>query len=707
MMLEKLKTFFGYEAFRSHQQEIIASVLQGEDVLALLPTGGGKSLCFQLPALMREGMTLVISPLIALMKDQVDGLKANGISAAYLNSSLKKEACEAIEQQALSGKLKLLYLAPERLVVEGFQTFLRALPVSLIAIDEAHCISEWGHDFRPEYRKLVQLRTMFPTINIIALTATATPRVREDILHYLDMPQAHVFLSSFDRPNLFYAVEPKEEILDRLTVLLSKHKNESVIIYCFSRKDTEDLARTLQNKGFRALAYHAGLEKNQRAQTQEKFVRDEIDIIVATIAFGMGIDKPDVRLVVHMDLPKTIEGYYQETGRAGRDGLPSECILFYRYGDKRKQDYFIHQIQDEKERLQAQKKLDEVITYGELLSCRRHYLLRYFGETVEETSCGSCDVCEITSSDLEDATLLSQKILSAVWRTEERFGAGYICDVLRGSRKQRIFENHHQDLSVYGIASDVSLQTLRMHMHHLLKQGFLQKQFGEYPTLAVSEKGKIALKDRASILLPKIKIISASKPSSKEQTGDSELFNRLRMLRKTLADEQGVPPFVIFGDRTLQEMARCLPQNEEQFSHLFGVGEKKLTQYGKVFMDVIAAYLQEKDNDVLVKQRSFSQKRNTPGSTYQKTKEFLDKQYSLENIMQERNLALSTIIQHIEHLVQTGEIIDIAYLKPARERLEKIKEAFLKTGSFALSPVKEYLGEDYAYEELRLARLFL
>ena len=409
LTLTLLKSHFGYDHFLPLQEKIITNVLARKDSLALMPTGGGKSLCYQLPALCFDGLTLVVSPLIALMKDQVDGLKANGIAAEFINSTLSPAEIARVQAQAKKGQLKILYLAPERLTLSGFRDFVRTLDVNLIAIDEAHCISEWGHDFRPDYRDLKALRRDFPAIPVIALTATATEKVREDIIVQLGLQRGQTFLSSFNRANLTYLVQPKRTAFSELLELLRRHKNEPAIIYCFSRKDTEGLAADLSANGLKALPYHAGLDNDLRKRTQEKFFRDEVPIIVATIAFGMGIDKPDIRLVVHYDLPKSLEGHYQETGRAGRDGLLSECVLFYSYGDKIKQDHFIDQIEDDVEQQNARQKLAQVVEFCELQTCRRKYLLEYFGEKWEEENCSGCDVC-LTPKEEFDATEIAQKI---------------------------------------------------------------------------------------------------------------------------------------------------------------------------------------------------------------------------------------------------------------------------------------------------------
>jgi ATP-dependent DNA helicase RecQ len=594
-MMDLLKRHFGYDAFRPLQEEAVRTVLSGGDAFVLMPTGGGKSLCYQLPALALPGLTLVVSPLIALMKDQVDALAANGVPAAFLNSALSADEADAVERGALSGQLKILYVAPERLASPGFRHLLGRLRVSLIAVDEAHCISEWGHDFRPDYRNLRGLRDAFPGVPVIALTATATPRVREDIVGQLSLAGARTFLSSFNRPNLFYSVRPKAGAAGQLVDLLRSARGKPAIVYCFSRGDTEELAGRLRDEGFDALPYHAGLDRDVRRVTQEKFIRDQISVIVATIAFGMGIDKPDVRLVVHMDLPKTLEGYYQETGRAGRDGLPSECVLFYAFGDRRKQEYFIGQIADDTERVLASQKLARVVEYCETAACRRAFLLRYFGEGWEETSCGACDICVAPARATRDATELAQKILSAVLRTGETFGAAYVCDVLRGSAKERVVGNGHHLLSVYGIARDVPAPALREAMVELQRAGYLERGTGDYPTLRVAAAGKKALVGRERIDLPvtEAAVRSVRRPAKTDggsATYDPELFEILRRERRAIAEELNVPPFVVFGDRTLHEMAFFFPRSAASLAHIFGVGAAKLERFGDAFLRLIGEY---------------------------------------------------------------------------------------------------------------------
>ncbi len=582
LLFSLLKSHFGYEEFRPLQKEIVTNVLSGKDSLVLMPTGGGKSLCYQLSALCLEGITLVVSPLVSLMKDQVDALKANDISAEFISSALTQPEIAQVQTNAKNGQLKLLYLAPERLVLPGFWEFLRSLNIKLIAIDEAHCISEWGHEFRPDYRNLRMLREDFPAVPVIALTATATEKVREDIVDQLGLHHGKRFLTSFNRPNLNYYVRPKTNTFNSLVSLLQKHKNEATIIYCLSRNDTERLADELSQQGLPALPYHAGLSNSIRDVHQERFARDQVTIIVATIAFGMGIDKPDVRLVVHYNLPKSLEGYYQETGRAGRDGLPSECVLYYSYGDKTKQDYFIRQMTNKLERSNAEQKLAQMVEFCQLQSCRRRFLLEYFGECREEEACDGCDFC-LSSKEEFDATEIAQKVLSAVIRTGERFGMGHISDVLRGSKSKRVLDLRHDALSVYGIASSFSDPELKLIISLLLARGLLGKNGNEYPTLEVTGPGRNFLKQGETLILEKLIQLDEAVSTSANLDYHPLLFGRLRTLRSRLANERGVPPFVIFGDVTLRQMATYFPQRRESLSQVSGVGAAKLEQFGEEF----------------------------------------------------------------------------------------------------------------------------
>jgi len=708
-----LKKHFGYDEFRPNQKEAILNVLDKKDTFVLMPTGGGKSLCYQLPSVVQDGLTLVVSPLIALMKDQVDSLVQNGVSAAYINSTLGKEEISTIMTDARSGMLDILYVAPERLSLGSFQEFLHSLSIGLIAIDEAHCISEWGHDFRPDYRNLRQLKSQFLGVPIIALTATATEKVRKDIVTQLSLENSELYVSSFNRENLTLNVYPKKGAYDTITQLIDKYEGESVIIYCSSRKNTEKIAVDLVEDGYSALPYHAGLSPMVRKQNQEAFVTDRVNIIVATIAFGMGIDKPDVRLVVHHTFPKSLEGYYQEIGRAGRDSLPAECAMLYSYGDKSKHEFFFRDIRDEKELANARLKLQQMIDYASLRTCRRCHILKYFGEVYESDNCGGCDVC-INPSELFDSTVIVQKILSASIRTENRFGKNYLIDVLKGKETDQVLRNGHQNLSVFGMVSDYTREQLRDIISLLIPMGYLISSMSEYPTLSITNKAAMWLNTKdATLELPKIEGVEVS--TRKKQVGELEydegLFERLRKLRKKIAQNKGVPPFVIFGDVSLYEMARYMPQSDDDFIKVSGVGSQKLERYGDIFMKSIKEYQNENETDPAPLLRSAPVRQRVCKSSiiadarYIKTKKLIEQEKSLEDMALEHGVKEGTIISHIEKLVASGQDIDIRYLTPDQKTFDQVSKAFDKHGDEMFSSIFVYLGMKYSYDIIKLVRL--
>ncbi|MGZ5019834.1 MAG: DNA helicase RecQ, partial [Chthoniobacterales bacterium] len=575
-----LKKYFGYDEFRPLQEEIMRDALAGRDVFALMPTGGGKSLCFQLPALLRDGLTIVVSPLISLMKDQVDALQASGIAATYLNSTLEAEEARRRLRGLHQNEFRLLYLAPERLMMESFLERLLNLDVAQIAIDEAHCISEWGHDFRPEYRELRKLRTHLPDVPTMALTATATERVRDDILKQLKLRDPRCYVASFDRPNLTYRVVPKSSPYEQVRDFVKGRPNESGIVYCASRKTAESLAKKLEEDGISAKPYHAGLEGRDRTKHQEMFLRDDVRVVTATIAFGMGINKPNVRFVVHYDLPKNIESYYQETGRAGRDGLPSECVLLFSAADVVKQTRFIEE-KSEKEQRIAHEQLRQMVHYAETRECRRTVLLRYFGEERPNESCNGCDNC-LTPRETFDGTIAAQKFLSCVHRIHQKsgfgFGLNHIVEVLTGAKTEAVRQRGHDALSTYGIGTELKRPAWLAVGRELLRMGFLEAAPGKFATLSLTSAGLGALRERKSITLTKQPDV-AEKTKVKRAGAiecDEMLFERLRVLRRKIADERNVPAYVIFSDVSLREMAHLLPTRLGDFARVPGVGEQKL-----------------------------------------------------------------------------------------------------------------------------------
>lgn len=597
-LLATLHSTFGYSSFRPLQREIIEASLAGRDVFALLPTGGGKSLCFQLPALVRSGLTVVVSPLIALMKDQVDQLQAVGVAATYLNSTLSAEESRSRLRGLHRNEWRLLYVAPERLLLDNWQENLRTWNVSCLVIDEAHCVSDWGHDFRPEYRQLSKLRDLLPGIPLMALTATATTRVRADIVNHLRLQDPALFVASFNRPNLTYRVTPKDEPLKQIIDFVKRREHESGIVYCASRATAERVAESLASRGYAARPYHAGLSTDERARNQEAFLRDDVRIICATIAFGMGINKPNVRWVIHYDLPKNIEGYYQETGRAGRDGLPGDCLLLFSAGDVAKQTHFIDEMTDAHEQQVARTQLRQMVHYAENSTCRRAELLLYFGESFPLDNCGACDNCA-EPRETFDGTLVAQKLLSCVYRIRQasRFGVGlnHVVEVLSGADTEKIRRWGHDRLSTYGIGRDLPRHHWMSVGRELMRLGYLGVSEGEFATLELTESGMDVLRKRQPITLTK-PMESAPRarrvPRQGEIACDEMLFSRLRTLRKKLADDRGVPAYVIFGDATLRQMARDYPADVGSMEGIFGMGEKKRAEFGEAFAREVAAYLE-------------------------------------------------------------------------------------------------------------------
>ena len=691
-----LKYHFGYDSFRPPQREIIVEALENRDLLVVMPTGGGKSLCFQLPALMKEGLTVVVSPLIALMQDQVDGLRKNGIPATFLNSSVSPYKVKMREQAILAGKVKLLYVAPERLLSERFLPLLdlvhHQIGISAFAIDEAHCVSEWGHDFRPEYRQMISLRQRYPKVPIWALTATATERVRADIIQQLGLNQPSAHIASFNRQNLYYEVRPKKKNSYAELLQMIRETEGSGIIYCLTRKKVEELAFKLQHDNISALPYHAGLSDTERSENQTKFIRDDVRIMVATIAFGMGINKPDVRFVVHFDISRNLESYYQESGRAGRDGESSRCTLFLSYSDVKTIEWLIDQKSEEQEQKIAKHQLRQMIDYAEGTDCRRTIQLGYFGERFTG-NCGNCDNC-CNPKPVEDWTIEAMKFLSCVARCKQRFGMKYIIDVLRGSKSQKIIDKGHHKLSTYGIGKDRTLDEWRVLVRSLLHQGLLEQTTDGYAVLKLNSLSwEVMRKQRSvSISVPPKQKVTLKERSKKAQEADV-LFQRLRQLRKQLADAQSVPPYVIFGDSTLKLMTQMKPKNKQEFSKLAGVGSHKLNQYGDKFIAVIQDYLQEKD-----------EQNGDISSTELQTFELHKQGLSIKEIAKERQLSSNTIIRHLYDLIDKNKPVDLNLIVPVEKQKKIIQVLDILGDISSLTPIKEYLGDSYTYDEIRLVR---
>lgn len=683
-----LKEYFGYDSFRPLQKKVIDSVLNKQDNLVIMPTGGGKSICFQLPALLLPGVTLVVSPLIALMKDQVDGLTANGIPAEFFNSSQSSAQHQEIYAGLEKNEIKLLYVAPESL--QFVDPILTSGKVSLIAIDEAHCISSWGHDFRPAYTNLGYLKSRFPDIPVIALTATADKATRQDICKQLNIPNAEQHLASFDRKNLSLDVRPGTKKFEQIRAFLQKRPEESGIIYCLSRKNTEDLASKLAAVGFNAAAYHAGLSHEERVRVQEHFINDEIQIICATIAFGMGIDKSNVRWVIHYNMPKNLEGYYQEIGRAGRDGLPSSTLLFHSYADVVQLQKFAEGSGNAEVQLA---KLERMKQYSEALSCRRKILLSYFGELMPE-DCGNCDVCR-NPPKFFDGTIIAQKALSTIYRLQNQEPISVVIDVLRGAQNAHIFDKGYQQLKTFGIANDISWRDWQQYLIQLVNLGYVEIAFHDHNKLQLTpmarqvlfEKEKVQLADINQVEIQKVSVVKA------RETAANTLFERLRQLRLKLARDEGIPPYLIFNDASLKEMEKSRPMTDEDFMQISGVGRQKMQNYGYQFIKEIIAFSKEK------RERGAASK----SDTYKQTLQLYKAGHSLEEIAQQRNLSSTTIFSHLAKLYKDGEAVDLkSFISPSD--LEAVRQAQRELSHpTALRPYFEHFQEAMEYQTIRIA----
>ncbi len=699
--LEILKKTFGYESFRLRQEEAIHSVLSGRDTFVLMPTGGGKSLCYQIPALMLGGVALVVSPLIALMKDQVDALRVNGIRAAYLNSTLSFQQQEKVLTLVKENKVKLLYIAPERLVKnDNLLDHLRNVRISLIAIDEAHCISQWGHDFRPDYLMLARMKNVFPSVPVIALTATADRLTQKDILDKLELTSPNIFTSSFNRTNIRYLVQDKVNAFDRLLNFLSEHKDESGIIYCLSRRSTETLAEDLQVAGYNALPYHAGLDLPARTLHQDKFLKDDVKIIVATIAFGMGIDKSNVRFVVHMDVPKNIEGYYQETGRAGRDGLPCIALMFYSSGDIAKLKKFV-MIENNPEQTAIQlRKLDEMARLAEVNYCRRKFLLNYFDENTTDY-CGNCDVC-LQNVEEYDATEAGTKALQAIQTLGEKFGAGYVVDFLWGSTSNKI-QPDHKLLHTYASGNALSKTEWQNMLAGLVSHGYLVKTKGSYPVLKLTELGFRTIEKKLNISLTRKRLEHETLFFENKPGVSSMLLQDLKTVRRKLASEEGVPAFVVLSDASLEELATYLPLTPIDLAQISGFGETKIRKYGQTFLDVVIAYCQlnNVESKMQLKAPKIFKRANLESDTATKrlTLRLFKQGNTVAQIAEARKLAPSTIEGHIAFYIRLGKIPLDSVL--AHDKIKEIEKAIDRVGDRALTPLKLELGDNYSFSEIR------
>ena len=700
-----LRQVWGFDSFRPLQEEAIASVLEGRDSVVVLPTGGGKSLCYQAPALAMDGLAVVVSPLISLMKDQVDALTDNGVPAACVNSTLSVEERLKVAGEVRSGRLKLLYLSPERLMTERTLQFLQDIPLSFFAIDEAHCISDWGHDFRPEYRMLSRLKELFPNVAVHAYTATATEVVRQDIARELRLKEAKILVGSFDRPNLMYRVIRRGDLLAQIRDVIDRHPDESGIIYCIRRVDTEGLAANLTELGISALPYHAGMSDEDRRRNQEEFQSDKVKVIVATVAFGMGIDKSDVRYVIHAGAPKSLESYQQESGRAGRDGLEAECCLFHSGADFMTWRRLQSNLAPEPYRV-AMQVLGGMEAYVSAAQCRHRALVEYFGQLLESENCGACDVCLGEIDLVADAIIISQKIMSCVLRLNQAFGGGYTADVLTGSGEQRIVENGHEKLSTWGLLADHDKKSVRAWIDQLVAQGFLEK-VGEYGTLAVTPEGRRLLKGEGDV-----KLLKPAPSRAKRETKvaaaswdgvDRGLFEHLRALRRAKADARGLPPFVIFGDATLRDLARRRPSSHAALLRIHGIGAKKAADYGADFLEAIVEYCRNNGltMDAAGLAREETEERSISGAKGRAFALFAEGK-SLAEVSAAVQRAPSTTFDYLMHFIVIQGIADPSHWLN-KDTFARIRASAKKIGGERLKPIFNDLGESVSYDEIKIA----
>ena len=696
---QALKDYFGYSAFRPMQEQVIQAIYDKKDTLVLMPTGGGKSICFQIPAVTMKGVCLVISPLIALMKDQVESLKTNGIEAAFINSSQSYEEQRTIEDDLLSGKIKLLYVSPEKMVSSSFTPLLNRLSINLVAIDEAHCISAWGHDFRPEYTQMAFLKKQFPNIPIVALTATADKTTRKDIVKQLNFKNPEIFISSFDRPNLSLKVLPARKRLERIITFIQKRPNESGIVYCTSRKNTEKLAQKIKSNGIKAAAYHAGLSGSERSRIQEDFINDKTPIVCATVAFGMGIDKSNVRWVIHYNMPKNVEGYYQEIGRAGRDGVSSDTVLFYSYQDV----MFWEKMLEESEYREVKvAKLQRMKEFSESLICRRKVLLSYFGEHLEK-NCGNCDVCLNPPKEF-DGTIIAQKALSALSRLERQkryVGSGLLIDILRGSRRKVIFDNEYDKIKTYGAGASHSFADWQYFIQQLLNLGLIEVAYDENSVLKRTEASSAILFSgqkvnlvKRDFAIEKRKAEKEEKPKSKTQVAHEELFETLRQLRLSIARAQGKPPYVVFSDASLKDMVASMPATKAEFLEISGVGKTKLASYGDQFMTAIRQFIVQKDE---------TKSRVRAGQTQIVTYQYHLEGLSLEEICEKRGRQSKTIAEHLAVLYEQGENIKLSKFITKKDVAKVLGVLEETEPPYALKPIFEALNEEMPYHKIRFA----